>query len=133
MKVGGYRPRNNWLRRQLDTRWRRWLSLCFAGAALVSVLMAAFIAPRQATLRMRYEIAQVSRAVDLLEGEQRGFVLEREMLTSPAVLAADLDALGLAPLELGRMAHLTSAGELVLPAPKPTPTPARPRIQRRVH
>ena len=132
MKVGGYRPRNNWLRRQLDTRWRRWLILCFAGAGIVSVLMAAFIAPRQATLRMRYEIAQLSRAVDRLEGEQRRLVLEREVLTSPAVLAAELDALGLAPLELGRVAHLTSTGELVLPAPKPTPTPARPRTQRRV-
>jgi hypothetical protein len=131
MKVGGYRPRNSWLRRQLDTRWRRWLILCFVGAAIVSVLMAAFIAPRQATLRMRYEIAQVSRTVDRLEGEQRRLVLEREALTSPAILAADLDALGLAPLELSRVTHLTSTGELVLPAPEPTPKPARPRTQRR--
>ena len=131
MKVGGYRPKNSWLRRQLDARWRRWLILCFAGAAIVSLLMAAFIAPRQATLRMRYEIAQASRAVDRLEGVQRRLVLERETLISPAVLAADLDSLGLAPLEFGRVAHLTPDGELVLPTPKPTPALVRPRTQKR--
>jgi len=131
MKVGGYRPRNNWLRRQLDTRWRAWLIFCFAGAVVVSVLMTAFIAPRQSTLRMRYEIAQLARVVEHLEGEQRRLLLERETLTSPHVLAAELDALGLAPLEVGRVAHLSPTGELVLPTPKPTPTPAPQRPQRR--
>jgi len=131
MKVGGYRPRNSWLRRQLDTRWRRWLILCFAGAAIVSVLMAAFIAPRQSTVRMRYEIAQRQREVDHLEGQQRRLVLEREMLTSPRVLAAELDTLGLVPLEIGKVAHLTATGDVVLPAPKPTPAPARPQRKAR--
>src|SRR3989304_1386922 len=97
MKIGGYRPSNNWLRRQLDTRWRRWVSWCFAGAVVVSVVMAAFVAPRQATLRMRYEIAQLTRVVDHLEGEQRRLLLEREVLTSPPVLAASLRPLRLLP------------------------------------
>ena len=83
MKIGGYRPSNSWLRRQLDTRWRRWVSWCFAGAVAVSVVMAASVAPRQATLRMRYEIAQLTRIVDQLEGEQRRLLLDREVLTSP--------------------------------------------------
>ena len=129
MNVGGYRPRNSWLRRQLDTSWHRWVVLCFAGAAAVSIVMAAFIAPRQATLRMQYEIAQLSHAVDHLEGEQRRLRLEREALTSPAVLAAQLDALGLVQVGPDRVGRLTPTGDLVLP--KPTPTPARPSPARK--
>ena len=128
MKVGGYRPANSWLRRQLDTRWQRWLVLCFSGAVAVSVVMTAFIAPRQSTLRMRYEIAQLSHAVDRLEREQRHLLLERESLTSPAVLAAELGTLGLAPVEPGTVTFLTPSGELLSPAPTPTP---RPRPARR--
>lgn len=131
MNVGGYQPSNSWLRRQLDTSWHRWVILCFAGAAAVSVVMATFIAPRQATVRMQYEIAQLSRSVDHLEGERRRLLLEREALTSPAVLAAQLDTLGLAPVGPDRVGHLTPAGDLVLP--KPTPTPARPNPARRSH
>ncbi len=134
MKVGGYRPRNSWLRRQLDTRWRTWLLLCFGGAVVVSVLMAAFIAPRQLTVRMRYEIAQLQRDVDHLEGEQRRLMLEREALISPPALAADLDALGLVQLDPGQVAHLTPGGDLVMPRPTATPTPTRavaPRTQPR--
>lgn len=131
MKVGGYRPANSWLRRQLDTRWRRWLVVCFAGAVVVSVLMTAFIAPRQATLRMRYEIAQTTHSVDRLEREQRRLLLERESLSSPNVLTADLGTLGLAPIEPGSVAFLSQSGDLVFPAPTPTPQPARPRASRR--
>jgi hypothetical protein len=129
MNVGGYRPSNSWLRRQLDTSWHRWVALCFAGAAAVSVVMAAFIAPRQATLRMEYEIAQLSRSVDHLEGEKRRLLLEREALTSPALLAAQLDTLGLVQVGPDHVGRLTPAGDLVLP--KPTPTPARPNLARR--
>lgn len=133
MKVGGYRPANSWLRRQLDTRWQRWLMFCFAGAVIVSVLMTAFIAPRQSTLRMRYEIAQLSHVADQLEREERHLLLERESLASPTVLAADLDALGLVPLEPSQVTFLTPAGDLVLPAAKPTPQPTRARVPRRGH
>jgi hypothetical protein len=122
MKIGGYRPANHWLRRQLDTRWRRWVSWCFGGAVAVSVVMAAFVAPRQATLRMRYEIAQLSRTVDHLEGEQRRLSLEREVLTSPPVLAAGLTTLGLAPVPLERIMYLTRDGSLVIPKATPAPT-----------
>jgi hypothetical protein len=132
MKIGGYRPANNWLRRQLDTRWRRWVSWCFGGAVAVSVLMAAFVAPRQATLRMRYEIAQLSRAVDHLEGEQRRLLLERELLTSPPVLAANLAALGLAPVTSERIMYLAPDGSLVIPkaTPRATPPPRNSRKAR---
>jgi hypothetical protein len=132
MKIGGYRPANNWLRRQLDTRWRRWVSWCFGGAVAVSVLMAAFVAPRQATLRMRYEIAQLSRAVDHLEGEQRRLSFERELLTSPPVLAANLAALGLAPITSERIMYLAPDGSLVIPkaTPRATPPPRNSRKAR---
>ena len=133
MKVGGYRPANSWLRRQLDTRWQRWLMLCFAGAVVVSVLMTAFIAPRQSTLRMRYEIAQLTRVVDQLERQQRHLLLERESLTSPPVLAADLGKLGLVPLEKGSVSYLTQTGDLLFPAATPTPQPTRTRVPRRGH
>jgi len=123
MKIGGYRPSNSWLRRQLDTRWRRWVSWCFAGAVAVSVVMAAFVAPRQATLRMRYEIAQLTRVVDQLEGEQHRLLLDREVLTSPPMLAASLDTFGLAPVAPGRVMHLTPDGRLLRPKATPTPTP----------
>ncbi len=128
MNVGGYRPSNTWLRRQLDTSWHRWVAICFAGAAAVSVVMAAFIAPRQATVRMQYEIAQLTRSVDHLEGERRRLLLEREALTSPAALAAQLDTLDLAPVGPDQVGHLTQAGELVFP--QPSPTPARPNPAR---
>lgn len=131
MKIGGYRPSNNWLHRQLDTRWRRWASWCFAGAVAVSVVMAAFVAPRQATLRMRYEIAQLTRTVDHLEGEQRRLELEREVLTSPPALAADLAALGLVPVSAERVIHLTPDGELLFPKPQPTPAVLQARPARR--
>jgi len=132
MKIGGYRPANNWLRRQLDTRWRRWVSWCFGGAVAVSVLMAAFVAPRQATLRMRYEIAQLSRAADHLEGEQRRLLLERELLTSPPVLAANLATLGLAPVTSERIMYLALDGSLVIPkaTPRVTPPPRNSRKAR---
>jgi hypothetical protein len=123
MKIGGYRPSNSWLRRQLDTRWRRWVSWCFAGAVAVSLVMAAFVAPRQATLRMRYEIAQLTRMVDQLEGEQRRLLLDREVLTSPPVLAASLDTFGLVPIAPGRVMHLTPDGRLLRPKATPVPTP----------
>jgi len=133
MKIPGYRPRNSWLRRQLDTRWRRWVSWCFGGAVVVSVVMAAFIAPRQATLRMRYEIAQLTRSIEKLEGEQRRLTLAREALTSPPALASQLRELGLEPVPRERVAHLTPQGELLLPRPSPTaavPRPASPQRRR---
>ena len=128
MRIGGYRPSNSWLRRQLDASWHRWVALCCGGAAAVSVLMAAFIAPRQTTVRMQYEIAQLTRSVDHLEVERRRLLLEREALTSPGALAAQLDTLGLETVGPDRVGRLTSSGELMLP---PTPTPARPAVRGR--
>ncbi len=126
MRVRGYRPTNTWLRRQLDTRWRRWVWWCFGGATVVSVVMAAFIAPRQTTLRMRYEIAQLTLATQRLEGEQRRLLLEREKLTSPRVLSDELGELGLALVPPDRVAHLMPDGGLLMPRPTPTPAPRRP-------
>jgi hypothetical protein len=124
MTISGYRPGNAFLHRQLDTRWRRWLSWCLGGAAAVSVVMAAFVAPRQSTLRMRYEIAQLTDSIDHLEGEHRSLQLERETLTSPQVLAAELPSLGLEQVPPERVIRVTSTGDLALP--KPTPTAAAP-------
>jgi hypothetical protein len=72
---------------------------------------------------MRYEIAQLTRTVEQLEGEQRRLLLEREGLTSPPVLAADLATLGLAPVSPERVMYLTQDGTLLIPKPKMTPTP----------
>jgi cell division protein FtsL len=126
VKVVGYRPSNLWLRRELDTRWRRWLTRCVLGALVVSAVLAAFVAPRQATLQARYQIAKLSLEVSRLESEYRRLHLEREALSSPTALATQLTDLGLAPVSWERVVHLTPEGRLVLP--KVTPTPANARL-----
>lgn len=128
MRVGGYQPRNSWLHRQLDRRWRRWLIGSVAGAALVSAVMAGFVAPRQATLRMRYEIARLSADVRRLEDAHRRLLLEREALTSPTALAGELDSLGLATVPRERVLYLGPSGQLASFGAKPAAAtrPARP-------
>jgi hypothetical protein len=120
VRVDGYRPANSWLRRQLDTRWQQWLTRCAAGALVVGAVLAAFVAPRQATLQARYRIAKLTQEVNRLEVEARQLELEKEALTSPAALAGQLTELGLAPIPADRVGFLTAAGTLQLP---PTPTP----------
>ena len=124
MTVLGYRPRNAWLHRQLDTRWRRWLTWCVTGAVVVSVAIGAFIAPRQASVRMRYEIAALQRQVDALEREQQRLLLAREALASPNALARQLPDLGLAPVPTERVLYLDQSGGLNSVTRRATPTPA---------
>ncbi len=124
MTIGGYRPSNTFLRRQLDTRWRRWVSWCLAGGAAVSVALAAFVAPRQATMKMRYEIARLATTVDRLEGERRQLQLERERLTSPQVLANELPSLDLVRVPPERVIRMDARGKLLFPVPTPTPRAA---------
>jgi hypothetical protein len=116
----GYRPANRWLERPLDERWRRWLTWCVGGAVVVGVSMGAFVGPRQAVMRMRYQIAQTTQEVDRLEREQRRLLLERETLTSPGKLADEAADLGLEVAPRERVAYLTADGRLLFP-PKPTP------------
>ncbi len=113
MRIAGYRPRNLYLQRQLDRRWRHWLSWCAAGAAATAVLLGGFVGPRQATVRLRYEIAQVKAEVDALERERRSLLLELEAETSPHTLAARAADLGLARVPPNRLLFLTTTGELV--------------------
>jgi cell division protein FtsL len=131
VKVVGYRPSNLWLRRELDTRWRRWLTRCTLGALVVSAVLAAFVAPRQATLQARYQIAKLSLEVDRLEADYRRLQLEREALSSPTALATQLTDLGLAPVSWERVVHLTADGRLTLPKPTPTPATAHPPAPRK--
>jgi hypothetical protein len=122
----GYRPANRWLVRPLDERWRRWVTACLAGAALVGVSLAAFVGPRQAVVRMRYEIAQLSAEVGRLEREHRRLLLEREALTSPGALARQVAELGLAAPPRESLAYLGADGRLLL---FPAKTAAAPRPQ----
>lgn len=115
MKITGYRPANAWLERQLDARWTRWLTWCAAGGLLVAVTLGSFIAPHQAVIRMRYEIAQLTEDVERLDREQRALLLERERLTSLPVLAQQAGDLGLAEVPLARTAFLNADGSLLLP------------------
>jgi hypothetical protein len=119
----GYVPANHWLERPLDLRWRRWLTGCVCGAVVVGVSLAAFVGPRQAVMRMRYEIAQLTQDVDRLEREQRRLALERETLTSPEALARETADLGLEVAPRERVAHLTAEGHILFAPPKPTPAP----------
>jgi len=120
----GYLPANRWLERPLDERWRRWLTWCVCGGLVVGVSMAAFVGPRQAVMRMRYEIAQLTQVVDRLEREQRRLVLEREALTSPDALAREASGLGLEVAPRERVAHLMPDGRLLFAPVKSTPVPA---------
>ncbi len=120
----GYQPANRWLERPLDQRWRQWLTGCVCGAVVVGVSMAAFVGPRQAVMRMRYEIAQLTQEVDRLGREQRRLTLEREALTSPEALARQTADLGLEVAPRERVAHLTADGRLLFAPVKPTPAPA---------
>ena len=127
MRVLSRLPRNDWLERPLDGRWRRWLTWCCLGAALVGVVLASFVAPRQAVVRMRYEIARLHEHVDRLERDHRRLVLEREALSSPALLAGKLEDLGLTQVGAGRLLALGADGRLQRPAT----SPAQPRPQGR--
>jgi hypothetical protein len=115
----GYRPANRWLSRPLDERWRRWVTTCLGGAALVGVSMAAFVGPRQSVMRMRYEIAQLSEQVGRLEREQHRLLLERESLTSPEALAQQVAELGLAVPPRECVAYLGDDGRLLVFPAKP--------------
>lgn len=125
MKVLSYRPSNSWLQRQLDERWRAWLTRCCAGAAVVGVALGALVGPRQQNVRLRYEIAQQGASVAELERSRRRLLLEREALTSPGSLARELPELGLVPVTRERVAYLTADGRIVA-APTRPPRPVRP-------
>jgi hypothetical protein len=127
----GYRPGNRWLERPLDERWRRWLTGCVAGAAVVGVSMGAFVGPRQSVMRMRYEIAQLTKEVDRLERDQRRLRLEREALTSPEALARQIAELGLEITPRERVAHLTADGRILFAplAPAQGPVAAGRKVQ----
>jgi len=120
----GYRPGNRWLERPLDERWRRWLTGCVVGAAVVGVSMAAFVGPRQSVMRMRYEIAQLSEEVDRLEREGQRLQLEREALTSPETLVRQIAELGLEVTPRERVAYLAAGDRLVFAPARPAPAVA---------
>jgi|YNPBryunderm2012_1023409.scaffolds.fasta_scaffold08977_3 hypothetical protein len=120
MRIAGYRPRNNYLQRQLDRRWRQWLTWCAAGAAAMAVALGAFVGPRQAIVRLRYEIAQLKAEVAALERQRRSLQLELEAETSPHRLAAHARELNLAQVPPHRLLFLTATGELVGPPAGPS-------------
>lgn len=122
MKVIGYRPRNRWVRRPLDWGWLPWLKQCSLAVLLLAGVLAAFVGPRQSTVRSRYLIAQLSAEVERLESEQRSLLVERERLSSPATLAAQLDELGLVRVSPQQAVFLDSLGRLRRAPLTPTPT-----------
>lgn len=127
MRIVGYRPHNTYLQRQLDHRWHRWLVWCTLGAAGLAVVLGGIVGPRQTTVRLRYEIAQLKGEVDALERERRALLLQLEAETSPTVLAPRAAELGLAAVSPDRLFFLTSSGELLGPssnATKPYAAPA---------
>jgi hypothetical protein len=127
VKVIGYRPRNRWVQRPLDSGWWPWLKLCCLGALALATVLGALVAPRQTTVRTRYQIAQLTSEVERLEGEHRTLLLERERLSSPSVLAGQIDDLGLTLVPSGQVAFLDSTGRLLRSLqPTPTTTPTTP-------
>lgn len=124
MRISGYRPRNSYVQRQLDRRWRHFLIWCAAGAAAMAAVLGGFVGPRQAIVRLRYEIAQVKAEVETLQRQHRSLLLELEAETSPHALAGRAAELNLAEVPPNRLLFLTSAGELVGQLDDPsTPSP----------
>jgi len=123
VKVIGYRPRNRWVQRPLDWGWWPWLKRCCLGALVLAAVLGAIIAPRQTTVRNRYQIAQLTSEVERLEGEHRTLLLEREHLSSPAILAGQVGDLGLIQVQPEQVAFLSDTGHLRRPI-KPTTPPA---------
>lgn len=112
MNLSGYRPRNEFLQRQIDARWRRWVTMTLLWATAAALLLAAFAGPRQTAIRLRYEFAKLSQEVERLEREHRRLELERERLTSPNLLDQELGALGLERVPGDRVAFLAEDGRL---------------------
>lgn len=123
MRVIGYRPRNRWVHRPLDWGWLPWLKRCCLAVLVLAAVLAAFVGPRQSTVRSRYLIAQLTVEVERLESEQRTLLVERERLSSPAALAAQLDVLGLVRVPSQDVAFLGADGRLLRARVTPTPTP----------
>lgn len=122
MRVIGYRPRNRWVHRPLDWGWLPWLKRCCLAVLTLATVLAAFVGPRQSTVRSRYQIAQLTAEVERLEGDRRTLLVERERLSSPAALAAQLDRLGLVRVQAQQLAFLEPDGRLRRAPSLPTPT-----------
>lgn len=113
MRITGYRPPNSYLQRQLDRRWRYWLCGCAAGAVALAAMLGGIVGPRQMTVRLRYEIAQVKGEVEALERSRRALELELEAATSAHTLAARAAELNLTAVPPHRLLFLTPGGQLV--------------------
>jgi hypothetical protein len=90
VRVVGYRPTNSWLQRQVDRRWRAWLTRCLAGAVVVGVTLAAVVGPRQENVRLRYEIATLSQEVARLGGAPPADRARRSLHRRPPAELAEL-------------------------------------------
>ncbi|HPW56600.1 MAG: hypothetical protein KA072_00885 [Thermoanaerobaculaceae bacterium] len=112
MRVIGYRPRNRWVRRPLDWGWLPWLKRCGLAVLVLAAVLAAFVGPRQSTIRSRYQIAQLRAEIERLESEQRTLLVERERLSSPVGLATQLEGLGLIHVSSRDVAFLDPNGRL---------------------
>lgn len=113
MRVIGYRTDNRWVIRPIDLSWRRWLVRSSVGALALAAVLAAFIGPRQTLVRTRYRIAQLTEEHKRLQVEQRCLLLEKERLTSPAVLTRELPSLGLEPIKPEQVVYFTASGVLL--------------------
>lgn len=124
MNIVGYHPGNTFLRRELDRRWHHWLIWCAVGALGLAIMLGGIVGPRQTTVRLRYEIAQVKAEVEALQRTQRTLQLELETQLSPHALTATTAEQGLTAVLSDRLLFLNAAGELVGGAKLFPPSPA---------
>lgn len=113
MNITGYRPRNEFLQRQLDASWRRWVTIALLMAGGAALVLGALAGPRQTAVRLRYEIVRLTQEVDRLERDFRRLEIEREQLTSPALLSRELSELDLQRVHGDRVAFLAEDGRLL--------------------
>lgn len=131
MRIIGYRPGNRWVRRPLDPGFWSWLTRCCLAALAVTAVLAAYVGPSQSTVRSRYQIAQLSQEVERLEREHRALLVERERLSSPAVLSGQLADLGLVRVTPEQIAFLDASGRILRSPTPPPPKPSAPLRSRR--
>lgn len=97
MRVPVLAPTNRYLVAQRDRRWPHALTMLLAVAGLVLATLIVIGWPRLRSTSIHYQLIGLRAEVRDLEREQRRLRLELEQRRTPAVLAAEARALGLAP------------------------------------
>lgn len=97
MRMPVLAPTNRYLVAQRDRRWPHALTALLAVAGVILATLIAVGWPRLRSTSIHYQLIGLRTEVRELEREQRRLMIELERRRTPAVLAGEARALGLAP------------------------------------